>query len=149
MTKYAIAVAALLVTQPALAEETPPAARYAMTPIEGGALRLDTLTGAVDRCVAEAGVWSCRALPDEGRALQDEIDRLAEENAELRGKLSAAGTDAGPPAAGGPSDGPVMSFKLPSEAEVDRAMSFMERVLKRFKSMVDGLSEDDGKDTAL
>jgi hypothetical protein len=143
-----IAIFALLVATPALAEEGQPAARYGMTPIEGGALRLDTLTGAVDRCAAEAGIWSCRSLPDEGRALQDEIDRLAAENAELRAKLAVSGAN-GSGSGAIDSEEPTASFNLPSEAEVDKAMSFMERVLKRFKSMVDGLRNDDEKGTAL
>ncbi|MEZ5923347.1 MAG: hypothetical protein R3D57_03095 [Hyphomicrobiaceae bacterium] len=123
-----------------------PSGRYSMTPIDGGALRLDTLTGAVDRCVATDGEWACRTLPDEGRALQDEIDRLAEENAELRARAGQAGSS-GPVSP--ESDGPAMSFHLPSEAEVDRAMSFMERILKRFKSIVQDLREDEDKGTAL
>ena len=45
---------------------------------------------------------------------------------------------------------PTMSFHLPSEAEVDKAMDFMERILKRFKSIVKGLDEEDDKgETAL
>lgn len=148
MTRLTIIIAALLAATPALAEEAAPAARYSMTPIEGGALRLDTMTGAVDRCAMEAGIWSCRALPDEGHALQAEIDRLAEENAGLRAKLAAS--DLGSTELGAPDgEGPVTSFNLPSEAEIDKAMTFMERVLKRFKSMVDGLRKDDEKGTAL
>jgi len=143
----ALVIATLLLVTPVAAEEASPSARYSMTPIEGGALRLDTLTGAVDRCVAEAGVWSCRALPDEGRALQDEIDRLAAENAELRGKLPAGGDTTTSGAAD--HSRPTMSFHLPSEAEVDKAMDFMERILKRFKSMAKDLDEEDGKGTAL
>jgi hypothetical protein len=110
--------------------------RYTMTPIEGGALRLDTLTGTVARCVEEGGSWSCRALPDDAQALQDEIDRLAEENTRLRSGVASNQADS-------LADGPVMSFKLPSDAEVDKAMSFVERVLKRFKSIVDDLHEDE------
>lgn len=146
MKSIPLVIAMLLLATPAAAEETTPPARYSMTPIEGGALRLDTMTGAVDRCVAEAGVWSCKSLPDEGRALQDEIDRLAAENAELRAKVAASGSDA-TSAVPGDQIGPSMSFHLPSEAEVDKAMDFMERILKRFKSMAKDLDEDEG--TAL
>jgi hypothetical protein len=148
MLKASMLVVSMTLASAAAVAEEPPPARYTMTPIEGGALRLDTLTGAVDRCVAEAGVWSCRTLPDEGRALQDEIDRLAEENAALRAKLEASGIDDAT-ADAGESGRPTMSFRLPSEAEIDKAMSFMERLLKRFKAMVDSLREEDEQDTAI
>jgi hypothetical protein len=148
MRRASIIVVTIVLASPAVAAEGAPSARYSMTPIEGGALRLDTFTGAVNRCVAEAGVWSCRALPDESRALQDEIDRLAEENAELRAGLAASG-EGGPTADDGKVDQPTPSFRLPSEAEVDQAMSFMERVIRRFKAMVDSLNDADDKGTAL
>lgn len=147
MKTSSLVIATLLLVTPAAAEEAAPPARYSMTPIEGGALRLDTMTGAVDRCVAEAGVWSCKSLPDEGRALQDEIDRLAAENAELRAKVPAGGDTSTSGAAD--QRRPTMSFSLPSEAEVDKAMDFMERILKRFKSMAKDLDEEEGKGTAL
>jgi hypothetical protein len=135
MTRILLALVAVALSAPAAAEENA-AARYTMTPINGGVLRLDTLTGAVARCVETAGAWSCRALPDDALALQDEIDRLAEENARLRAGGTAS-DDAG--SAGEP----VVSFRLPSDAEVDRAMGLVERVLKRFKSIVDTLREDE------
>lgn len=136
MFRIWFAVGLLALAAPAAAEEIS-SPRYTMTPINGGVLRLDTLTGAVARCVETAGAWSCRALPDDALALQDEIDRLAEENARLR-----AGAD------GSAAESPVVTFKLPSDAEVDKAMSLVERVLKRFKSIVEGLREDE-KGTAL
>jgi hypothetical protein len=148
MLRAYLLIAAVMMNAAAAAAEETPAARYSMTPIDGGALRLDTLTGSVDRCISEAGMWSCRTLPDEGRALQDEIDRLAEENARLRAKLEASGDDSvvGDDDA---AEGPVTSFRLPSQAEVDKAIDFMEHVLKRFKSMVEGLNEKGEPDTAL
>lgn len=135
MFRIFLAVLVVGLSAPAVAEENA-AARYTMTPIDGGALRLDTLTGAVARCVETAGAWSCRALPDDALALQDEIDRLAEENARLR--AASGGTT---------SESPVVTFKLPSDAEVDRAMSLVERVLKRFKSIVEGLHGEDSETT--
>ena len=136
MVQVLLVAFAMALATPVSAEENA-TTRYTMTPIEGGALRLDTLTGAVARCVETGGAWGCRALPDEALALQDEIDRLAEENARLKSDLGDASGEAGS------SGEPVESFKLPSDAEVDRAMSFVERVLKRFKSIVDDLHKDE------
>jgi hypothetical protein len=35
-------------------------------------------------------------------------------------------------------------MKLPSDAEVDKAMTFFENILRRFKSMIDNLQREDG-----
>lgn len=99
----------------------PPAAdagRYAMSPAEGGVLRLDKQTGAVSFCTVEGGVSVCRASSDEKAALEAEISRLSRENAELRAKAS-----------GDPSVRP--KSRLPSEEELERTLSFTERFLRR------------------
>lgn len=135
MTRISLLVLIAALAPSAAADEIG-SPRYTMTPVEGGALRLDTLTGAVARCVEASGVWSCRSLPDDALALQSEIDRLAEENARLRSEANST-------VGGESSGGPVVSFQVPSDAEVDKAMSFVERVLKRFKAIVKDLREDD------
>ena len=67
--------------------------------------------------------------------MQDEIDRLTRDNVQLRAKLSTAQADG--VAKPAPS--------LPSDEEVDRALSLMERFLRRFKAIV----REDDKGTAL
>lgn len=100
------------------------AGRYTMTPTPEGALRLDRRTGVVSHCEKQGGAFRCSVVPDERHALQDEIDRLSRENAELRARLEAAG--AAPKATPG----------LPTDAELDHALSLMERALRRFKEIM-------------
>jgi hypothetical protein len=103
--------------------------RFTMVPTPEGFLRLDGRTGAVSQCVKREAGFRCDAVPDERHALQDEIDRLGRENAELRARLEAA-----PQSSGGTAAKPAPS--LPSEAELDRALTLMERALRRFKDIM-------------
>jgi hypothetical protein len=92
--------------------------RYTMTPTEGGFMRLDTRTGAVSLCTATKASVECRLAPDERTALQQEIDRLAKENAELKTRVAVA------PA-------PRPSIPLPNKDEMDRALNFAESFMRR------------------
>ncbi|MGH9677633.1 MAG: hypothetical protein ACRD36_11080, partial [Candidatus Acidiferrum sp.] len=106
-----LCVALFLATPSGAENEAPPTGeqgRYAMTPAEGGFLRLDTATGSVSFCSAKDGQSMCRAGADEIAALKGEVDRLRQENAELKSKLSGA-----PAAQSKDSSG------LPSEEEFD------------------------------
>lgn len=103
--------------------------RFTIAPTADGFLRLDGRTGVVSQCVKRETGFRCEVVPDERHALQDEIDRLGRENAELRARLDAA-----PPSSGGSAAKPAPS--LPSEAELDRALSLMERALRRFKDIM-------------
>jgi hypothetical protein len=79
---------------PSRAEPLAPAAieqeRYAMTPAEGGLLRLDRQSGSVSFCAAKDGQAVCRAGADESAGLEAEISRLTQENDELRKKQACA-----------------------------------------------------------
>ena len=66
-------------------------------------------------------------VPDERSALEAEIARLQEENARLKKELLARG----PPTPGAP--GPEL--KLPSDADVDKVISYLENVWRRLIEM--------------
>jgi hypothetical protein len=117
---------------PASAEEA--SGRYTLAPLEGGIVKLDTRTGTLTECRRKGDALSCALLPDERQPLQDEIDRLSRENAELRAQLGSKAPPAGNTAAPAPS--------LPSDAEIDRALSLMQRFLRGLKDI---MREDDGK----
>ncbi|MBG0809549.1 hypothetical protein IY145_09175 [Methylosinus sp. H3A] len=123
---FAILLAAAGARAEAPAAEPPPseAGRFAMSPAEGGLLRLDKQTGAVSFCTVEGGLSVCRVAAEERAALQGEIERLARENAELRAKLpGGAGAEA------------VPRKGLPGEEEFERALSFTERFLRRMMKL--------------
>src|SRR5690606_28572039 len=94
--------------------------RYTMTPApDGGFLRLDSRTGAVSSCRLADGSVQCRSGADERAALQAEIDRLAKENEDLRRKMAQN------------SPGDRLRNALPSDQEIDTALNWMERVMRR------------------
>ena len=109
--------------------------RFTMHPADGGILRMDTQTGALSMCKQSSGSWACALLPDDKAALSDEIARLKSENSELKSAVKRledlAGVPSGPsePGSGRQHSG----VQLPTEEDVDKAMSYVERMLKRFK----------------
>ena len=120
------------------ASETP--GRYTMTPAADGFLKLDTATGAVSICKETNGAFVCKAVADDAAAMSAEIDRLAKENERLRsGEMSGDPLAAVPPDQSAP-------LKLPSDKDIDQAMGFIEKMLKRFKTLMDDLkSQPDTK----
>jgi hypothetical protein len=120
---------------PTLAQPADPATaengRYSMTPVQDGFLRLDTRTGAVAMCRLVNGAPECRLAADERAALENEIGRLQAQNRDLRLKAPGPG-DAGPPSG------------LPSEQDMDKALSFAERFMRRMMRIM--REQGDGPD---
>ena len=136
LTLVVFATAAL--TGAAGAEEVD--GRYRLSPTPEGFLKLDSRSGAVSACKRGPDGYQCRLIPDEQGALQAEIDRLAQENAALRKQLATVG----PPLPETPGQGlrPERPPTLPREDEMDRALGYMERFLRRFLSI---LREETGR----
>jgi hypothetical protein len=109
--------------------------RYSFNPVADSVLRLDTRTGQVSQCSRSDAGWACKAVPDERSALESEIARLQGENATLKKELLARGLPV--PGVSSPSaakpDEPEL--KLPSDAEVDKMVSFLEKVWRRLIEM--------------
>jgi hypothetical protein len=117
--------------------------RYSFNPMADGVLRLDTRTGQVSRCSQSDVGWTCNAVPDERSALESEIARLQGENATLKKELLARGL----PLPGGPSPPSAAKpgepeLKLPSDAEVDKVISFLEKAWRRLLEMGRGVQKD-------
>jgi hypothetical protein len=138
-------------SQPQASGET---GRYTFHRIGDAFVRLDSITGQVAQCAQAAMGWTCAAAPEERAALESEIARLQRENATLkktllsRGGLPGAMSEARPvPPANvpDPSPGtakPPADLKLPSDAEVDRALAYMKNVWRKLVDMMMDLQRD-------
>jgi hypothetical protein len=135
----ALAVSAIAV--PAQAQPTPDNenGRYTFSQVPDGTLRLDTRTGTVSICAKKDTGWACNTVPDERQALESEIGRLQRENGELKKEMLARGL----PLPGGVASAPPanqrelnLKVPLPSDAEIDRVTSALERMWRRLQEMV-------------
>jgi len=144
MTRSVITLAvALVALAPAAYAQTAPDSengRYSFSTVPEGTLRLDTRTGAVSICARKDTGWACNAVPDERQALENEIVRLQGENGALKKDMLARGL----PLPGGIASAPSaaqqrelnLKVPLPSDAEIDRAMSALEKMWRRIQEMV-------------
>jgi len=142
----------LRVQKPGPEAVAPPAddRRYTFHRMHDGFARLDSQTGQVAQCGWGAAGWTCTVAPDERAALEAEMTRVRGENAALKKELLARGIDlpAGvrpePPQAKAPDAqaAPKPEGKLPTEAEIDRAFSFMKGVWRRLIEMMAELQRD-------
>ena len=135
--------------------------RYSMSTVGSNVVRLDTRTGAVSTCSNTGAGWACYAVPDERAALDAEIGRLQAENARLKTELAAR-----EPAVTGKIDDALpkeilpktdslkkpepkvaegerkIEIPLPSDRDMDRMMSFLERAWKRLIEMANRVQKD-------
>lgn len=129
--------------------------RYKFSPTaDGGVLRLDTRTGSVSNCAKrDTAGWACYAVPDERDALDAEIGRLQTENTRLKDELkkrdlAANNLDATPNAkndSAGKADagkGNRLELQLPSDQDVDRMVSFLERAWRRLVDAANRMQRD-------
>ena len=131
--------------------------RYVLRRMDDGLMRLDRETGATSFCRKRSGSWVCEAVADDREALESEINRLVEDNAELArevGRLKRRvarleGRDRGPEARrdeGGRDDaGPDAKStepEVPSDEELDKVFRTFEKVMRRFMDMARDLRED-------
>jgi hypothetical protein len=111
--------------------------RFTMQPVDGGYLRLDTATGDMSLCAPSGGAFECRPVKDD-RDLQSEIARLSEENKELKAEVKRLedmlGLDGG-------ERRPAPKFELPSEEDVDKALTYLERMFKKFRDKLKELDK--------
>jgi hypothetical protein len=130
--------------------------RYALSPVTDGVIRLDTRTGAVSTCSNTGPGWACYAVPDERAALDAEIGRLQADNEKLKAELAAR-----EPTVTGKIDEPLpkadslkkpapkvaegerkIEIPLPSDRDMDRVMSFLERAWRRLVEMANRMQKD-------
>ena len=147
---FAAVLAGLVVAPPMAHSQTPPPdtenGRYSFNQVPEGLLRLDGRTGQVSLCGKRAVGWSCQTVPDERSALEFEIGRLQGETAALKKELIArgiplpTGTNSAEPLIGKKGDDLVL--KLPSDADLDRVMTFFEKMWRRLIEMVQSMQKE-------
>ena len=138
--------------------------RYALSSTPDGVLRLDTRTGAVSTCSNNGAGWACYAVPDERSALDSEIGRLQADNEKLRKELASR-----EPVVTGKIEEPMpksdslkksepkndskneskiaegerkIEIPLPSDRDMDRMMSFLERAWRRLIEIANRVQRD-------
>jgi len=117
--------------------------RFTFKEMSDGLLRLDSRTGEVALCSRRAVGWACQAVPEDRTALESEIARLQGENAALKRELVTRGLPLpdgtkGPPLTAKPDQ----DLKVPSDADLDRALSFLERAWRRLVEMMQNMQRE-------
>jgi exonuclease VII small subunit len=112
--------------------------RYRMEKTDAGFIRLDTASGDISLCREKDGQIVCRMAADERAAFEKELDLLTKRVEALEKGGTTALTDAKP--------------ALPTDEEIDRTMSIMEKMMQRFMGIVKNLEDGEeetapGKDT--
>jgi hypothetical protein len=169
-----VLAASILATSAAAAQSMPDSenGRYALSPIGDGVIRLDTRTGAVSTCNNTGAGWACYTAPDERAALDAEIGRLQAENEKSKAELEKSKAEieklkvelaARAPTVEGKTDEALpksdslkkpdpkvtegerkIEIPLPSDRDMDRVMSFIERAWRRLVEMANRMQKDVG-----
>jgi hypothetical protein len=150
---------------PALAGPMPETenGRYALSPAGDGVLRLDTRTGAISTCSNSGAGWACYAVPDERAAMDAEIGRLQADNERLKADNEKVKAELAErePTVPGKIEEPLpksdslkksepkvaegerkIEIPLPSDRDMDRMMSFLERAWRRLIDMANRVQKD-------
>ncbi|MBB4101525.1 hypothetical protein [Allorhizobium borbori] len=125
---FALALAVLPIVAFAQTAREQPTDRFVLEKSGDGFVRLDRQSGAMSYCTLTDGNLVCRMAADERAAFEDELDRLEKRVTALEK------TGAGP-----------KQQALPSDAEVDRSISIMERFMRSFMGLVDEFREKEEK----
>ncbi|WP_422372598.1 hypothetical protein [Hoeflea sp.] len=131
MMRFAIlSVAALSLsgTVPAHSQEAI-ANRFILEKTENGFVRMDTGTGEMSICTLEKEKMVCRLTADERRAYEEALSDLSERVAALERRLQSG------------TPGNDMTG-IPGDAELDRALGAMEKMMRGFFGMVEDLRRE-------
>jgi len=116
--------------------------RYSSYLLADGVVRLDTRTGQMSRCSRSGSGWACTTIPDERAALEAEIARLQDENAKLKKELLTRGLPVPEMSRPSTAKPEAPELKLPSDADVDKILSFFEKVWRRLFEIARTVQKD-------
>ena len=145
-TQEAQPAAPLAAPKDAAAPEAP--ARYSFNRVEGGFLRLDSVSGQVALCSQREAGWTCQAVPDDRAALDSEIARLQERVTALQSEIATLRAPLVPPrppadlVPRGESDNKSGGLKLPTDDDIKWARAAIEKMWRQFVDMVADLQKD-------
>jgi hypothetical protein len=111
----------------------PDAARFDLQRSGDHFVRLDRQTGAMSICEDKQGNLVCRMAADERTAYDDELDRLSDRVTALEKTVASNNGKS----------------TLPTDADVDRSIGIMERMMRSFMGMAKEFRDQDGNDKAL
>ncbi|MCH9765194.1 MAG: hypothetical protein K0U34_04275, partial [Alphaproteobacteria bacterium] len=156
LTAVAIALVTAVLQGPSAMAADAENGRYAMTPSEGGFLRLDKQTGAVSLCKNTAGKVVCDLAEDSHSKYAAQIESLKKENQKLRAEVDRLEQHFGlsPDNKGKPNDlappvPPSSAFKVPREEDVDQMFDYVEGMLKKFRERIRKLEQKPKPETPL
>ena len=113
--------------------------RFTMLETKDGIIRLDKQTGTMSTCTNTASGWSCLPMSNQGLSpLPDSepLSDLKKENLDLKQRLEKLEK--------GQEYKPSKSrekLKLPTDEEVDQAIEYIEKMIRKFKGSMDRLKE--------
>lgn len=140
------APAPVTVAKDAAAPEPP--ARFSFNRVDGGFLRLDSVTGQVALCSQRDAGWTCQAVAEDRAALDSEIARLQDRVTALQSEIAALRAPPAPPrppadlAPRGEGDAKTGALKLPTDDDIKWARAAFERLWRHFVDMVADLQKD-------
>ncbi len=120
------------------------AGRYTMHRAKDGSMiRLDTQTGIMSRCSNNNGAWQCTPMKESETAVNQELDRLRRENKRLKADVKELEGLAFP---GGKKDTgkPQGKVQLPSEQDLDKMMTYFQRMFRKFKDKLKEFEDKPG-----
>lgn len=129
---YSLVAMVLSGAGPAFAQE-PIANRFTLEKTENGFIRMDTRTGEMSICSEKAGQLVCRLAADERRAFEETLSDLSDRVAALEQRLELEAPGSLP---GNSQDA------IPDEAELDRALDAMNKMMRGFFGMVEDLRKE-------
>lgn len=140
------APAPVTVAKDAAAPEAP--ARFSFNRVDGGFLRLDSVTGQVALCSQRDAGWTCQAVPEDRAALDSEIARLQDRVTALQSEIAALRAPPAPPrppadlVPRGEGDAKTGALKLPTDDDIKWARAAIERLWRHFVDMVADFQKD-------